>query len=216
MIPAPKPIMVDPAITVKVVYAVQATIFRKVSLGITREQHSDCQRTDPIRANISPETIVQRRPKTSLRLPAKEKETDEAIDQPPTIHEMFTVSPKSVPIGSSMPDGKRNPHEMGHMKAHPSDCHVSWNQHTPSLPRVRRSGSTHYNSSNRVPRRSLDMFRIIFEGCMMWIVKVEGHSVNMASAWFELSHLSGRGNLRRRNEIECLLHFVLVRGFEGM
>jgi len=94
MMPHPKPITVDPAATVSVFCAVAETI-------------------DPTMASTSPVITVHLRPNISLRLPAKEKDTDEAIDHPPRIHVTFSVSPKSVPIGTRIPETRMKPSAIG-------------------------------------------------------------------------------------------------------
>jgi len=94
MMPQPKPITVDPAATVSVFCAVAEMI-------------------DPAMASTSPVMTVHLRPNMSLRLPASEKETDEAIDHPPRIHVTFSVSPKSVPIGTKIPETRINPSAIG-------------------------------------------------------------------------------------------------------
>lgn len=55
----------------------------------------------------------------SLREPAIEKETEDAIDHPPGIQAMFEVSPSSVPIWKRIAVGRRNPPETGPTKAKP-------------------------------------------------------------------------------------------------
>lgn len=45
--------------------------------------------------------------------PAMEKLTEEAIDQPPTIQEMLSTSPRSVPTGTRIPVMRTKPHEIG-------------------------------------------------------------------------------------------------------
>jgi len=94
MIPHPNPIIVDPAATVSVVCAVAETM-------------------DPTIARTSPVMTVYLRPKMSLRLPASEKETEEAIDQPPSIHVTSAVSPKSFPMGTRMPETRMKPSAIG-------------------------------------------------------------------------------------------------------
>lgn len=64
-------------------------------------------------ARTSPIMTVYRRPKMSLKLPAIENETDDAMDQPPTIQVMLIVSPRSVPIWTRMAEGMMKPHDIG-------------------------------------------------------------------------------------------------------
>lgn len=103
--------MVDPATSVNVVWAVHATIFA----GLARlELQMESVRTEPMIARTSPETMVHRLPKISDKDPAREKLTEEAMDQPPTIQEMFSVSPRSVPTGTRIPVMRTKPQEIGH------------------------------------------------------------------------------------------------------
>lgn len=61
-----------------------------------------------------PETMVQRRPNTSLRFPAMENDTEDAIDQPPTNQViLLSVSPSSVPTRTRIPVTRAKPHDIG-------------------------------------------------------------------------------------------------------
>ena len=69
--------------------------------------------TDPMVARTSPLTMVHRLPKISGRGSAIEKLTEDAMDQPPTIQLMFSVSPRSVLTGTRIPVIRTKPHEIG-------------------------------------------------------------------------------------------------------
>lgn len=70
--------------------------------------------TDPTMLKSWPVTMVHLLPKTSLRLPAMEKDTEDAIDQPPTSQViLFSVSPSSVPTRTRIPVTRANPHDIG-------------------------------------------------------------------------------------------------------
>ena len=55
----------------------------------------------------------------SLRLPAMEKETDEATDQPPGIQPILVVSPSAVPMGTRIPTARTKPQLRGATKDGP-------------------------------------------------------------------------------------------------
>lgn len=85
------------------------------------ERLSPVKLTEPTMQNTWPETIVHRLPNTSDNPPAIENETDEAIAQPPTSQVILVASPRSVPIGTSIPVAKANPQEIGLMYESASD-----------------------------------------------------------------------------------------------
>jgi hypothetical protein len=111
IMPQPNPIIVEPAATVSVVLAVQATICG----GLAYDQLVWISgHTDPRIASTSPETIVHLLPKMSEAEPAMQKLTEDAMDQPPTIQVIFAVSPsRSVAMGTRILVTKTKPQEIG-------------------------------------------------------------------------------------------------------
>jgi hypothetical protein len=69
--------------------------------------------TAPMRVKPCPIIMAQRRPKMSLSLPAMEKDTEEAIDQPPMIQVTLETSPRSVAMLTMMPDTTTKPGPKG-------------------------------------------------------------------------------------------------------
>lgn len=120
--PHPKPITVEPAATVSVVFAVHATILGPSEFVTHLE---DIRLTDPTIASTSPLTIVHLRPKMSEADPPRLNDTEDAMDQPPTIQVMFAVSPsRSVAIGTRILVTKTKPQEIGQTYERDNDCVV--------------------------------------------------------------------------------------------
>lgn len=69
--------------------------------------------TEPIKEINWPESITFLRPKMSLIEPAREKETEEAIDHPLMTHPTLVVSPRAVAIPKTMEEAMINPQAIG-------------------------------------------------------------------------------------------------------
>ena len=112
--PHENPSSVDPAISVGRFCATAAVIWMPYS--VSRCPFCKSLRrviTAPIREMNSPVSITFRRPKMSLRDPAREKETEDAIDHPDTTQPRFAKSPKAVPMGKRIDVVTIKPQETG-------------------------------------------------------------------------------------------------------
>ena len=68
-------------------------------------------------------SITFRRPNMSLREPAREKETEDAIDHPDTTQPRSSKSPRSVAMGKRMEVATINPQDTGATMDDPTNWH---------------------------------------------------------------------------------------------
>ena len=60
--------------------------------------------------------------KDITQLPATEKDTDDAVDQPPTSHAIWVEFPRSWPICATRATGSANPHAIGQTYDNAKNC----------------------------------------------------------------------------------------------